>query len=145
MVKISCSEFRHIAAASSRLACIIEADSPVGASLDRDGVVASESHPEADRRPTRAKFGHMINPHLFRDSAATSIAIEDPKRAYITRSIPGHGTLRTSEQYYNHAQSREALRQYQRRILELRRRHTSLDSRGLRAVAKRARERRAHW
>jgi integrase len=73
------------------------------------------------------RFGHMINPHLFRDSAATSIAIEDPKSAYITRSILGHGTLRTSEQYYNHALSREALRQYQRRILELRRRHTALD------------------
>jgi site-specific recombinase XerD len=77
------------------------------------------------RRATKAKFGHVINPHLFRDSAATSIAVEDPESAHITRSILGHGTLRTSEQYYNHAQSREALRHYQRRILELRKRHTA--------------------
>jgi integrase len=79
------------------------------------------------RRATQAKFDHVINPHLFRDSAATSIAVEDPKSAYITRSILGHGTLRTSERYYNHAQSREALRQYQQRVLELRRRDTALD------------------
>jgi site-specific recombinase XerD len=72
---------------------------------------------------TRARFGHVINPHLFRDSAATSIAVEDPESVHITRSILGHGTLLTSEQHYNHAQSLEALRQYQRRILELRRRH----------------------
>jgi site-specific recombinase XerD len=78
-------------------------------------------------RATRAKFGHEVNPHLFRDSAATSIAVEDPASVQITRSILGHGTLRTSEQFYNHAQSLEALRQYQRRILELRRRHTALD------------------
>ena len=78
-------------------------------------------------RATRAKFGHEINRHLFRDSAATSIAAEAPESAHITRSILGHATLRTSEQYYNHAQSREALRQYQRQILELRRRHTALD------------------
>jgi integrase len=79
------------------------------------------------RRVTRAKFGHGINPHLFRDSAATSIAIADPEGAHITRSILGHSTLRTSEQHYNHAQSREALRQYQWRILELRTRHTAFD------------------
>jgi len=28
---------------------------------------------------TRAKFGHAISPHLFRDIAATSIAVEDPQ------------------------------------------------------------------
>ena len=75
-------------------------------------------------RTTRAKFGHAINPHLFRDSAATSVAVEDPESVHITRSILGQGTLRASEQHYNHAQSLEALRQYQQWILELRRRHT---------------------
>jgi site-specific recombinase XerD len=79
------------------------------------------------REATRAKFGHEINPHLFRDSAATSIAVEDPESVHITRNILGHGTLRTSEQHYNHAQSLEASRRYQRRILELRSRHTASD------------------
>ena len=74
------------------------------------------------------RFGHMINPHLFRDSAATSIAVEDPESTHITRSILGHDTLRTSERHYNHAQSLEALRQYQHRILELRRRDTGFDT-----------------
>ncbi len=69
---------------------------------------------------TRAKFGHVVNPHLFRDSAATSIAIADPEHVLITRSILGHSTLRTSERYYNHAQAREALQRYQKRILQLR-------------------------
>ena len=76
---------------------------------------------------TRAKFGHVVNPHLFRDSAATSIAIKDPEHVLITRSILGHRTLRTSERHYNHARSREALRHYQRRILELRRQSRAPD------------------
>ena len=30
------------------------------------------------------RFGHALNPHLFRDCAATSIAIEDPDHVRIT-------------------------------------------------------------
>jgi hypothetical protein len=71
---------------------------------------------------TQSRFGHAVNPHLFRDSAATSIAVEDPDRVHIVRSILGHTTLRTSERHYNHAQSMDALRRYQGRISELRRR-----------------------
>ena len=70
---------------------------------------------------TRARFGHVIGPHLVRDAAATSIAIEDPEHVHVTKSILGHTTLRTSERYYVHAQSLEASRRYQQRILELRR------------------------
>jgi integrase len=81
------------------------------------------------RQATRDKFGRAINPHLFRDAAATSIAVEAPESAHITRSILSHGTLRTSEQYYNHAQSLEASRRYQQRILELRWCDTASDQR----------------
>jgi len=83
---------------------------------------------------TQAKFGHAVSPHLFRDSAATSIAINDPEHVLITRSILGHRTLRTSERHYNHAQSREALRRYQKRVLELRKQSHArdLDKRGAR-------------
>ena len=71
-------------------------------------------------RSTRSRFGRAINPHLFRDSAATSIAIEDPDRVHITRSILGHATLRTSERHYNHAQSLKASRRHQQMIQKLR-------------------------
>ena len=59
---------------------------------------------------TRAKFGHAVTPHLFRDSAATSVATEDPEHVYITKSILGHSSLKTSQRYYNHARSLEAVR-----------------------------------
>jgi integrase/recombinase XerD len=60
-------------------------------------------------------------PSSFRDSAATSIAIEDPEPVHVTPNILGHTTLQTSERHYVHAQSLEASRRYQQRILELRR------------------------
>jgi integrase/recombinase XerD len=69
---------------------------------------------------TAAKFGRALSPHLFRDCAATSIAIEDPKHVYITTSILGHTTLATSELHYNHAQSLEASARIQEVILGLR-------------------------
>jgi integrase/recombinase XerD len=74
------------------------------------------------RKVTRARFGHALNPHLFRDCAATSIATEDPEHVYIVKSVLGHGSLQTSEKYYNHAQSLDATRQFQQFILTLRRR-----------------------
>ena len=69
---------------------------------------------------TRAKFGHVVNMHLFRDCAATSIATEDPGHVLITKSVLDHATLRTSERNYNHARSREAMRRHQAPILRLR-------------------------
>ncbi len=75
-----------------------------------------------DRPLTQALFGHVINLHLFRDSAATSTAIEDPEHVHIVRSILGHSTLRSGERHYIHARMLEASRRYQERILELRRR-----------------------
>src|SRR6516164_6674257 len=38
---------------------------------------------------TRARFGHVISPHLFRDAAAASVAIEDPEHVHVTKSILG--------------------------------------------------------
>jgi hypothetical protein len=70
---------------------------------------------------TRSKFGHVVNLHLFRDCAATSTAIEDPKHAHINKSILGHATLRSSERHYNHARTLEAMRRHQAQILRLRR------------------------
>ena len=39
---------------------------------------------------TAAAFGHPVNPHLFRDCAATSIAIDDPQHVRIASQILGH-------------------------------------------------------
>jgi integrase len=73
------------------------------------------------RKLTRARLGRPVTMHRFRDSAATSIATEDPEHVFITKSILGHTTLRSSERYYNHASSLQAARRYQAGILELRR------------------------
>jgi integrase/recombinase XerD len=69
---------------------------------------------------TRKKFGHHVNPHLFRDCAATSIALEDPDHVQITTSILGHATLSTSERYYNHALAVKAVGLHQATILNAR-------------------------
>ena len=70
---------------------------------------------------TTAKFGHSVNPHLFRDSAATSVATEDPAHVHIVKDLLGHSTLKTSERYYMHAQATEAIPRHQNGILALRR------------------------
>ena len=70
---------------------------------------------------TRKRFGHVVSPHLFRDSAATSIAIEDPEHVHIVRSVLGHSSLESGERHYIQARMLEASRRYQQRILELRR------------------------
>jgi site-specific recombinase XerD len=70
---------------------------------------------------TKAKFGQAINPHLIRDCAATSTAIEDPEHVGITTSILAHTSLRTSERHYNHAGSLVAMRCHQENLMALRR------------------------
>jgi integrase/recombinase XerD len=69
---------------------------------------------------TFARFGHSINPHLFRDCAATSVAIEDPDHVGIVAAILGHSTMRTAETYYNQATSLQAARSHQDVIQSLR-------------------------
>jgi integrase/recombinase XerD len=57
---------------------------------------------------TRAAFGRAINPHLFRDAAATSLAIEDPARVRIAAQVLGHTAFATTERHYNLARSQDA-------------------------------------
>ena len=78
---------------------------------------------------SRREFGIALNPHLFRDCAATSIALEDPEHVRITRSILGHSTMRTSERHYNHANAVQASRRYQKHVLELRQQLANLGKR----------------
>ena len=72
-------------------------------------------------RVTQEGLERPVNPHLFRDCAATSIAIEDPEHVRITAAILSHASHATAERYYNQAQSLEAGRIYQKFIAARRR------------------------
>ena len=70
---------------------------------------------------TERAFGRPINPHLFRDSAVTSVALEDPKHIGIAAPILGHTDLRTTEAHYIQAQQIAAGRKLQASLKTLRR------------------------
>jgi integrase len=61
---------------------------------------------------TRAAFGRGIGPHMFRDSAATSIALDNPKHVGDASLVLGHAGHRMTEKHYNHARSLEASRRH---------------------------------
>jgi integrase len=69
---------------------------------------------------TRDGLGRPINPHLFRDCAATSIAIDDPDHIGIVSRLLGHRAASTAERYYIHARAVEASRLMQQNIIKLR-------------------------
>ena len=71
-------------------------------------------------RITQAAFGRPVNPHLFRDCAATSIALEDPEHVRMAATILGHASFATTERHYNQARSVEAARHFQGVIGNLR-------------------------
>jgi integrase len=68
------------------------------------------------QRRTRAEFGIALNPHGFRDCAATWIATYDPEHVQIVAAILGHSCMETSERYYNLARGLEAGRRYHAEI-----------------------------
>ena len=61
---------------------------------------------------TKDYFGAAINPHLFRDAAATTLAIADPAHVRIAAPLLGHRTFATTERHYRHARALEAHRSY---------------------------------
>ena len=61
---------------------------------------------------TQQAFGAPINPHLFRNAAATTIAIEDPASVRISATLLGHKSLRMTERHYDQAQMIHACRRY---------------------------------
>ena len=70
---------------------------------------------------SKRAFGHEITPHLFRDCAATSVAIEDPDHVRIAANILGHNSLATTQRYYDQSRMLEADGLYQSTIFGLRR------------------------
>lgn len=71
---------------------------------------------EAICKRTRRAFGYAINPHLFRDIAVTTIALEAPDQIGRARDLLGHGSLDVLERHYNQARSIEASRLYRRLV-----------------------------
>lgn len=66
---------------------------------------------------TSEGLGQPINPHLFRDCAVTSVAIDDPANIGIASRLLGHRTRSTAERYYNQACCVEASRLMQEYLL----------------------------
>ncbi|MEO1544258.1 MAG: hypothetical protein AAFR75_09610 [Pseudomonadota bacterium] len=59
---------------------------------------------------TKLEFGRHVNPHLFRDSAVTYIAIDDPEHVRVGASVLGHRSFATTQRHYNLAQTIDAAR-----------------------------------
>jgi integrase len=64
------------------------------------------------RHLTRRLVEKRLNPHLFRDCAATFIAEEAPEQARIIARLLGQSTLATPEKYYNQANMLSAQKRY---------------------------------
>jgi integrase/recombinase XerD len=69
---------------------------------------------------TGMAFGTAINPHFFRDVAATTIAHADPEHVRISAQLLGHRSFATTEHYYVRANMVAANRRRQAGILLLR-------------------------
>jgi integrase/recombinase XerD len=63
-------------------------------------------------RHTKPRFGHVVNVHLFRDCAVTTVAKEDPDHVRMCARLPGHTGLQTTERHYIVADTGVAVRAY---------------------------------
>ena len=71
---------------------------------------------------TGAAFDKAMNPHLFRDAAATTLAIGDPAHVRVAAPLLGHRTFATTEKYYQQASAMSAHRDFVAAISERRNR-----------------------
>jgi integrase/recombinase XerD len=69
---------------------------------------------------TRREFGRSLSPHIFRDCAATSVAIDNPTHIGDASLILGHAKHETTEKFYNHGRSLEASRRHATMLVSLR-------------------------
>ncbi len=69
---------------------------------------------------TAKAFGRSVNPHLFRDCAATSLALRNPVHVYAAAPLLGHSRLDTTYKHYNQATGVSAVRKHQINVAELR-------------------------
>ena len=75
------------------------------------------------RKVTKRELGVPLNPHIFRDSLATSMAIDDPTHVRTAAPLLGHRSLSTTNRHYIQATGLEAGRTYQEQIAHLRKRY----------------------
>ncbi len=64
------------------------------------------------RKRTKAAFGQSMSIHLFRDAAATTLAIADPENVRLASSLLGHRDFKTTEKYYQQANTHIAHREF---------------------------------
>lgn len=69
---------------------------------------------------TKRAFGEPISPHLFRDCAATTVAIDDPEHVGVASHVLGHNDPRTTEKHYIQANSLAAGRRLRNSVDTLR-------------------------
>jgi integrase/recombinase XerD len=70
--------------------------------LTAQGRAISETHTHLRiTRHTAHAFGRPVNPHLFRDALATTIALERPDKIGIVTPLLGHRSLATAQRSYN--------------------------------------------
>jgi integrase/recombinase XerD len=75
---------------------------------------------------TKDHFGHPINPHLFRDCLATTMANEDPDNAKLIKFCLGHLNSAIADQHYIHGQATMAMTRVSEHVLALRARSRSV-------------------
>ena len=75
---------------------------------NKGGRLRADSIYQMVLRRTTAAFGRAINPHLFRDIAATAIAMDRPEQVRLAKDLLGHGSFDLTERHYLHAQSVKA-------------------------------------
>lgn len=70
---------------------------------------------------TKREFGAAINPHAFRDCAATTIATETPERVTDVMAVLAHSSRRVGEKHYIKASMADATKRHQDVVAQLRR------------------------
>jgi integrase len=83
--------------------------------------LAAHTIRQAIIRRTQTALGVPINPHLFRDSAATTLAIEDPAHVGAAATILGHASSRTTHKHYIQANTLIASHRHQAAVARWRR------------------------
>lgn len=71
-------------------------------------------------RITHKQLGKVINPHLARDIAATTLAVADPRHVRAAGPLLGHTSAVTTERHYQQAQGLDAQRRYYEELARLR-------------------------
>jgi integrase/recombinase XerD len=70
---------------------------------------------------TSRHLGRAVNPHLFRDAAANTLAVEAPKHVRAAAPVLAHASLKTTERHYMQANSLMAQRALTEAVKKMRR------------------------